>query len=156
MYKVVVKLVNIKAAFIGWIESQLQRLWVWILQVPPSNFHNNGVDTVIVEFNLGFKIGQDDHSCNWHRDLDLWQGRQIRVLRPQAFQVSEKLGSYSSQPVRCWLYPSIINTIFKLKITKKAVISVLYFKLTMARRHSHNSWNQHDLHITENKYILWF
>jgi hypothetical protein len=46
----------------------------------------------------------------------LWQEQQIRV-RPQAFQVSEKLGSYSSQPVRCWLYPSIINTIFKLKIT---------------------------------------
>jgi hypothetical protein len=93
--------------------------------------------------------------CNWHRDLDLWQWRQIRV-RPQAFKVSEKLGSYSSQPVRCWLYPSIINTIFKLKITKKAVISVLYLQVTMAWRHSHNSWNQHDLHITDNNYILWF
>jgi hypothetical protein len=27
----------------------------------PNNFHNNGVvDTVTMEFNLGFKIGQDD------------------------------------------------------------------------------------------------
>ena len=42
------------------------------MQVPPNNFHNNGVDTVIVEFNLGFKIGQDDHSCKGAIGTETW------------------------------------------------------------------------------------
>jgi hypothetical protein len=33
---------------------------------------NGVVDTVTVEFNLGFKIGQDDHSCKGAIGTETW------------------------------------------------------------------------------------